>query len=117
MLVPNIGHSTVLTIVIAIIVGMFVFQQFGSTILGRAFGPMMLIWFLVIGVVGALHVGDNLSILNAINPYYAYRLITHHTGRFYILGAVFLCTTGAEALDADLDHCGKANIRVHWCLE
>ncbi|MDV3308280.1 MAG: KUP/HAK/KT family potassium transporter [Cyclobacteriaceae bacterium] len=116
MLVPNIGHSTVLTIVIAIIVGMFVFQQFGSTILGRAFGPIMLIWFLVIGVVGALHVGDNLSILNAINPYYAYRLITHYPGGFWILGAVFLCTTGAEALYSDLGHCGKENIRVGWGL-
>ncbi|HLT79660.1 MAG TPA: KUP/HAK/KT family potassium transporter [Cyclobacteriaceae bacterium] len=116
MLIPDIGHKTVLTIVIAIIVGMFVFQQFGSTILGRAFGPIMLIWFLVIGAVGALHVGDNLSILNALNPYYAYRLLTHYPGGFWILGAVFLCTTGAEALYSDLGHCGKGNIRVGWGL-
>ncbi|MFO7257248.1 MAG: KUP/HAK/KT family potassium transporter [Bacteroidota bacterium] len=116
MLIPDIGHNTVLTIVVAIIVGMFVSQQFGSTMLGTTFGPIMLIWFLFIGAVGAMHVGDNLSILNAFNPYYAYRLLTHYPGGFWILGAVFLCTTGAEALYSDLGHCGKENIRVGWGL-
>jgi KUP system potassium uptake protein len=116
MLIPDIGHNTVLTIVVAIIVGMFVSQQFGSTMLGTTFGPIMLIWFLFIGAVGAMHVGDNLSILNAFNPYYAYRLLTHYPGGFWILGAVFLCTTGAEAFYSDLGHCGKENIRVGWGL-
>jgi KUP system potassium uptake protein len=114
MLVPDIGHNTVLAIVVVIIVGMFFSQQFGSTMLGKTFGPIMLIWFLFIGAVGAIHVGDNLSILNAFNPYYAYRLLTHYPGGFWILGAVFLCTTGAEALYSDLGHCGKENIRVGW---
>ncbi|HEY8511836.1 MAG TPA: KUP/HAK/KT family potassium transporter [Cyclobacteriaceae bacterium] len=114
MLVPDIGHKTVLTIVVLIIVGMFFSQQFGSTMLGKTFGPIMLIWFIFIGAVGAIHVGDNLSILNAFNPYYAYRLLTHYPGGFWILGAVFLCTTGAEALYSDLGHCGKENIRVGW---
>ena len=116
MLVPGIGHTTVLTIVITIIVALFVLQQFGSSIVGRAFGPIMLIWFLTIGIVGAIHVGDNLSVLHALNPYYAYHLVTNYPGGFWILGAVFLCTTGAEALYSDLGHCGKANIRVGWTL-
>jgi len=116
MLIPGIGHTTVLTIVITILVAMFVFQQFGSTIVGRAFGPIMLIWFITIGIIGAIHIGDNLSVLHALNPYYAYRLLSHYPGGFWILGAVFLCTTGAEALYSDLGHCGKTNIRAGWVV-
>ncbi len=111
---PDINHTTVLTIVIVILVGLFVFQQFGSSVVGSTFGPIMLVWFLTIGTIGAFHIGDNLSVLNALNPYYAFRLLTQYPGGFWILGAVFLCTTGAEALYSDLGHCGKVNIRVGW---
>lgn len=111
---PQIGHNTVIGIVIIILVAMFVFQQFGSSVVGSTFGPIMLVWFTTIGVIGASHVGDNLSVLNALNPYYAYQLLSHYPGGFWILGAVFLCTTGAEALYSDLGHCGKANIRIGW---
>ncbi|HEX5168325.1 MAG TPA: KUP/HAK/KT family potassium transporter [Cyclobacteriaceae bacterium] len=110
----KIGHNTVLSIIVAILVALFVFQQFGSNVVGTTFGPIMLVWFTTIGAIGAYHIGDDLSILNALNPYYAYRLLTHYPGGFWILGAVFLCTTGAEALYSDLGHCGKANIRVGW---
>lgn len=116
MWVPDIGHNTVLAIVISIIVAMFVFQQFGSSIVGIAFGPIMLLWFITIGIIGAIHVGDNLSVLNAFNPYYAYLLLSHYPGGFWLLGGVFLCTTGAEALYSDLGHCGKSNIRAGWVL-
>ena len=111
---PAIGHKTVLTIVIIILVALFVFQQFGSKIVGRTFGPIMLVWFTVIGVIGLNHLGDNLSVVKALNPVYAYQLLTHYPGGFWILGAVFLCTTGAEALYSDLGHCGKENIRAGW---
>ena len=110
----KIGHNTVLTIIVAILVALFVFQQFGSTVVGSTFGPIMLLWFTTIGLLGAFHIGDNLTVLKAVNPYYAVRLLTHYPGGFWILGAVFLCTTGAEALYSDLGHCGKANIRVGW---
>lgn len=111
---PGIGHSTVLGIIIMILVGLFVFQQFGSKVVGKTFGPIMLIWFSMMGFLGIYHLGDNLHILKALNPYYAVRLLTHYPGGFWILGAVFLCTTGAEALYSDLGHCGKGNIRVGW---
>lgn len=111
---PAIGHNTVLSIVVFILVGLFVFQQFGSTVVGRTFGPIMLIWFTTIGAIGSIHIFDNLSVIKALNPAYAFRLLTHYPGGFWILGAVFLCTTGAEALYSDLGHCGKANIRVGW---
>lgn len=111
---PNISHTTVLTIVITILVGLFIFQQFGSSVVGTTFGPIMLIWFTTISIIGAYHIGDNFGILKAVNPYYAYNLLTQYPGGFWILGAVFLCTTGAEALYSDLGHCGKSNIRVGW---
>lgn len=110
----GIGHNTVLTIIVIILVALFIFQQFGSSVVGTTFGPIMLIWFTTIGIMGAYHIGDNLHVLHAVNPYYAFRLLTHYPGGFWILGAVFLCTTGAEALYSDLGHCGKSNIRVGW---
>lgn len=111
---PAITHNTVLTIVIIILVALFVFQQFGTGVVGRTFGPIMLIWFITIGTLGAIHLSQNVSVLKALNPIYAYELLIHYPGGFWILGAVFLCTTGAEALYSDLGHCGKANIRVGW---
>ena len=89
-------------------------QQFGTASIGKLFGPIMVLWFLALGGFGAVHIVDHLEILKAFNPIYAYNLITHSPSAIVIMGAVFLCTTGAEALYSDLGHCGAKNIRVSW---
>jgi KUP system potassium uptake protein len=89
-------------------------QSFGTQIVGKAFGPIMFLWFTMLGVLGAVWITHNPIILKAINPYYAYELLTQYPGGFWLLGSVFLCTTGAEALYSDLGHCGKGNIRISW---
>ncbi|RYE19328.1 MAG: potassium transporter Kup, partial [Sphingobacteriaceae bacterium] len=101
-------------IVVAIITGLFLIQQFGTSLVGKAFGPIMLIWFSMMGVLGISYIIQMPSIFKALNPYYAYQLLAHDPNSFIILGAVFLCTTGAEALYSDLGHCGRDNIRVSW---
>lgn len=101
-------------IVIAIIFGLFFLQQFGTSFIGKFFGPMMMIWFLMLGVLGIMHLSKDWSVLGSINPYYAYDLLQKHPSGYLVLGAVFLCTTGAEALYSDLGHCGKKNVRVSW---
>ncbi len=111
---PDISENVIITIVIIILVGLFVFQQFGSSVVGKTFGPVMLVWFVFIGVMGAIQLVQNPVVLKAINPYYAVQLLIQYPGGFWILGAVFLCTTGAEAMYSDLGHCGKSNIRAGW---
>lgn len=111
---PDISLQTIISIVIAILLALFLFQQFGSSVVGKTFGPVMLVWFVFIGTIGAIHLMENLSILKAVNPVYAVNLLTKYPGGFWILGAIFLCTTGAEALYSDLGHCGKINIRMGW---
>ncbi len=101
-------------IVIGILILIFVFQQFGSNVVGRTFGPIMTIWFLFIGYFGARQLVENPSVFKAINPVYAWDLLTEYPGGFWLLSAVFLCTTGAEALYSDLGHAGKSNIRMGW---
>ncbi len=101
-------------LVIVILIFLFLFQQFGTNIVGKTFGPIMLIWFLTIGMFGLLHLLQNPTVLKAIHPSYAINLLTRYPGGFWLLGAVFLCTTGAEALYSDLGHCGKKNIRMGW---
>jgi KUP system potassium uptake protein len=101
-------------IVIAIIILIFFFQQFGTGVVGKTFGPIMTMWFATIGVLGAIQLAKNPGVLEALNPMYAINLLTRYPGGFWILGAVFLCTTGAEALYSDLGHCGKSNIRMGW---
>lgn len=102
-------------IVIAIIAGLFYIQQFGTSLVGKAFGPIMFLWFTMMGVLGVMFIVQMPSIVKALNPYYAIMLLTDHTyDAFVILGAVFLCTTGAEALYSDLGHCGRENIRISW---
>ena len=101
-------------IVIGIIAGLFLVQSFGTQIVGKAFGPIMFLWFTMLGVLGVLWISNNPTILRAINPYYAYQLLVNYPGGFWLLGSVFLCTTGAEALYSDLGHCGKGNIRISW---
>ncbi|ROI00613.1 KUP/HAK/KT family potassium transporter [Chryseobacterium daecheongense] len=107
-------HTPVVPITIGILIVIFVVQQFGTSFIGKFFGPVMVIWFLVLGGLGISHLSENLEILRSFNPYYAYKLIVNSPSAIIILGAVFLCTTGAEALYSDLGHCGAKNIRVSW---
>lgn len=104
----------VLPIVIGIIALLFIIQQFGTNLVGKLFGPIMLLWFSVLGIMGLYHIVQDPWIFKAINPYYAIHLIATNPNALYILGGVFLCTTGAEALYSDLGHCGKKNIRISW---
>ena len=103
-------------IVIAILFILFSIQQFGAKLVTKFFSPIMLIWFSMLGVLGIIQISQNIEVLKAINPYYAYKLLTSsHSGHgFFILGAVFLCTTGAESLYSDMGHCGRKNIRISW---
>ncbi len=101
-------------IVVVILTGIFIIQQFGTSIIGKAFGPVMWVWFTMIAVLGVAYILKSPGILKGINPYYAYQLLSTHPQAFLILGGVFLCTTGAEALYSDLGHCGRANIRISW---
>ncbi len=112
----NIGDWTIVYIVIGILTAMFFVQQFGTASIGRLFGPVMSIWFLMLAVLGSVHLVDDLHIFKAFNPYYAIHLLITYPKGFYILGSVFLCTTGAEALYSDLGHCGRSNIRYSWAF-
>jgi KUP system potassium uptake protein len=109
----NPGIS-VIPIVLVIFAGLFFMQQFGTNIVGAAFGPAMVIWFLMLGILGFSQLILFPEILRALNPVYAITFLTQYPGGFILLGAVFLCTTGAEALYSDLGHCGRSNIRVSW---
>jgi KUP system potassium uptake protein len=110
----KISQTTVVYIVIGILSVLFFIQQFGTASIGKLFGPVMIIWFLMMALLGIIHLSDELHVLKAFNPYYAIKLLTTYKNGFYILGGVFLCTTGAEALYSDLGHCGKWNIRYSW---
>ena len=110
----DITGTTIIYIVIAILFALFFSQQFGTANIGKFFGPIMFFWFLMLLVLGSMHLFDNLNIFKALNPYYAIELLMLYPNGFFILGAVFLCTTGAEALYSDLGHCGSGNIRVSW---
>jgi KUP system potassium uptake protein len=115
--VPALGHTSQLTvvyIVIGILSALFFLQQFGTAFIGKFFGPIMTIWFLMLAILGLVHFSEDLSILKAFNPYYGIRILVVYPHGFFILGGVFLCTTGAEALYSDLGHCGKWNIRYSW---
>ncbi|MBX2911914.1 MAG: KUP/HAK/KT family potassium transporter [Cyclobacteriaceae bacterium] len=111
--INNPGFPTV-PIVIIILILLFFFQQFGTSVVGKTFGPIMFVWFITLGVFGMVHLSQNPFVLKALNPMYAINLLVNYPGGFWLLGAVFLCTTGAEALYSDLGHCGKHNIRVGW---
>ncbi|MGV3639700.1 MAG: KUP/HAK/KT family potassium transporter [Adhaeribacter sp.] len=101
-------------IVLAILTVVFLVQSFGTQIVGKTFGPIMLIWFTMLGVLGFVNILHHPEVLQAVNPYHAYELLVKYPGGFWLLGAVFLCTTGAEALYSDLGHCGRGNIRISW---
>ncbi|MBD2723648.1 KUP/HAK/KT family potassium transporter [Hymenobacter armeniacus] len=111
---PGLTQSTIIVIVLAIITLLFGFQQFGTKVVGASFGPIMLLWFSTIGTLGFVQVLHHPEVLRALNPLYAIELLTVYPKGFWLLGAVFLCTTGAEALYSDLGHCGRQNIRVSW---
>lgn len=110
-IVPNLPT---IPIVIAILSGLFAFQRFGTQKVGYIFGPAMVVWFSMLLVLGILQIVHHPDILKALNPMYGYKLLVEYPHGFWLLGAVFLCTTGAEALYSDLGHCGKENIRITW---
>jgi KUP system potassium uptake protein len=111
MIVP--GLPTV-PIVIAILSVLFVAQRFGTQRVGGAFGPIMVVWFTMLFVLGWFQIVQYPGVLASLNPAYAWSLLSSYPRGFWLLGAVFLATTGAEALYSDLGHCGKRNIRITW---
>jgi KUP system potassium uptake protein len=108
---PNIPTVPIVILILSVL---FIVQSFGTEIVGKFFGPIMFIWFTMLAVLGVVNILHHPEIIAAVNPYYAYRLLVLYPGGFWLLGAVFLCTTGAEALYSDLGHCGRANIRISW---
>ncbi|MEN9876839.1 MAG: hypothetical protein RLZZ529_1836 [Bacteroidota bacterium] len=108
------GNNLTIGIVVAILSLLFFFQRFGTHIIGKFFGPIMATWFTMLLVVGIHEIAIHPDIIKALNPYYAYNLLINYPNGFWLLGAVFLCTTGAEALYSDLGHCGIKNIRITW---
>lgn len=101
-------------IVIGILILIFVAQQFGTQTIGKFFGPVMFVWFTFIGAIGLYALSGDLTVLRALNPAWAYHFLVDYPGGFWLLGAVFLCTTGAEALYSDMGHVGRSNIRFSW---
>jgi KUP system potassium uptake protein len=110
----QLSVDTIVYIVLAILSVFFFLQQFGTGNIGRVFGPIMFIWFTMLAVLGMVHIFDDLSIFKALSPVYALNFLVTYPHGFWLLGAVFLCTTGAEALYSDLGHCGRGNIRTSW---
>lgn len=110
----HISDGTIVGIVLGIIAALFFLQQFGTASIGKFFGPIMTAWFIMLAVLGSIHLVEYPSVFKSFNPYYAINLLTTYPNGFWLLGAVFLCTTGAEALYSDLGHCGRNNIRVSW---
>jgi KUP system potassium uptake protein len=108
---PNLQ---ILPIALAIVTVLFLVQQFGTSAIGTSFGPMMLIWFIMLAILGFTQLVQLPVVLKAFNPWYGVHLLYHYPHGFLLLGAVFLCTTGAEALYSDLGHCGIHNIRISW---
>ncbi|MDX2191484.1 MAG: KUP/HAK/KT family potassium transporter [Bacteroidota bacterium] len=108
------GNALTIGIVVTILSLLFFFQRFGTEAIGKFFGPIMSIWFTMLAVLGISQIIHHPEILKALNPFYAYDLLINYPSGFWLLGAVFLCTTGAEALYSDLGHCGIKNIRLTW---
>lgn len=107
-------HIPTVWITIGIISALFFVQRFGTQAVGKGFGPIMLGWFSMLGILGIVNIGHDVEVIAALNPAYGAELLMRHPNSLLILGAVFLCTTGAEALYADLGHCGRANIQYSW---
>jgi KUP system potassium uptake protein len=117
---PNNGYSIdwshleTVPIVITILCIIFIFQRVGTNAVGKFFGPIMFVWFSMLAVLGFAQIVQHPEVLEALNPIWVYRFLNQSPDAFLLLGAVFLCTTGAEALYSDLGHCGKQNIRISW---
>jgi KUP system potassium uptake protein len=112
--VKGLEHLPTVPIVIVILSALFFFQRYGTYKVGSTFGPAMLVWFSMLFTLGLVQILEHPQILKALSPVYAYQLLTHYPHGFWLLGAVFLATTGAEALYSDLGHCGRKNIRITW---
>jgi KUP system potassium uptake protein len=115
-MVPGFEHIPTVPIVIVILSCLFFVQRFGTQKVGGAFGPIMVVWFSMLFIMGINQVLQHPQVLHALNPFYAYQLLTQYPQGFWLLGAVFLATTGAEALYSDLGHCGVKNIRITWAF-
>ncbi|MEY3577469.1 MAG: hypothetical protein RL394_1053 [Bacteroidota bacterium] len=109
-----ISEMEIVYIVLGILAVLFFMQQFGTASIGKLFGPIMFIWFAMLAVLGVYNATADWSVFKAFNPSYAINLLVNYPKGFWLLGAVFLCTTGAEALYSDLGHCGRQNIRITW---
>ncbi|MBS1687823.1 MAG: KUP/HAK/KT family potassium transporter [Bacteroidetes bacterium] len=108
------GNGLTIGIVIIILSALFFFQRFGTQLIGKTFGPIMTVWFSMLLIVGCMQIAHYPGVLRALSPHYGYELIVRYPHGFWLLGSVFLCTTGAEALYSDLGHCGIKNIRITW---
>ena len=108
------GNNITVAVVVVILSLIFIFQRFGTKVVGTAFGPVMGIWFSMLFILGLSFVIKYPDVLRALSPHYAIQLLTEYPGGFWLLGGVFLCTTGAEALYSDLGHCGRKNIQGSW---
>lgn len=115
-MVPGFEHIPTVPIVIVILSCLFFVQRFGTQKVGGAFGPIMVVWFSMLFVMGINQVIQHPEVMHALNPFYAYQLLSQYPQGFWLLGAVFLATTGAEALYSDLGHCGVKNIRITWAF-
>ncbi len=113
MIIPDIPTVPIVIVILSLL---FFFQRFGTQKIGSSFGPIMVVWFSMLFVVGASQISHYPEILKAMNPVYAYDLLVKYPHGFWLLGAVFLATTGAEALYSDLGHCGRKNIRITWAF-
>ena len=111
MVIPDLPTVPIVIIILSLL---FFFQRFGTQKVGSTFGPVMLIWFSMLTILGVRQILHFPDVLKALNPVYAYNLLVHYPHGFWLLGAVFLATTGAEALYSDLGHCGRRNIRITW---
>ncbi len=111
MIIPNIPTVPIVIVILSLL---FFFQRFGTQKVGSVFGPVMVVWFLMLFGLGVLEIRNYPDVIKALNPYYGYELLLKYPKGFWLLGAVFLATTGAEALYSDLGHCGKKNIRITW---
>ncbi len=116
VMVPGFESIPTVPIVIVILSVLFFVQRFGTQKVGGTFGPIMVIWFSMLFILGISQVLQHPTVLHALNPFYAYQLLTQYPQGFWLLGAVFLATTGAEALYSDLGHCGVKNIRITWAF-
>jgi KUP system potassium uptake protein len=111
---PDMPTCAVLGLTICVLAGLFAVQHKGTNSIGRVFGPVMLVWFLSIGALGAWNIARHPGVLAALNPLYGIRFAIHEPAIAAVFGAVFLALTGGEAMYADMGHCGRTPIRAAW---